>query len=64
MYNVLDKSCRENKIARFMYSNFSRKLFRLRDNVEKMVEPNRPQMTLWRVRYARWIPNATNTNLE
>jgi len=47
-----------------MYSNFSRKLFRLRDNVEKMVEPNRPQMTLWRVRYARWIPNATNTNLE
>jgi hypothetical protein len=31
---------------------------------KKMGEPDRPQMTMWRMRYARWIPNATNTHLE
>jgi hypothetical protein len=31
---------------------------------KNVVEPDRPQMTMWRMRYARWIPNATNTRLE
>ena len=35
MYNVLDKSCKDNKNARFMYNSFSRKLFPLWYNVEK-----------------------------
>jgi len=26
------------------------------------VEPNRPQMTIWRMRIACWIPKATNTH--
>ena len=25
------------------------------------VQPDRPQMTIWRMRFARWVPNATNT---
>ena len=29
-----------------------------------MVEPNRPQMTMWRMRIARWIFMATNTHSE
>jgi hypothetical protein len=29
-----------------------------------MVEPNRPQMTRWRMRIACWIPKATNTHLK
>ena len=28
------------------------------------VEPGRPQMTIWRVRIACWIPKATNTHSE
>jgi len=28
------------------------------------VEPDRPQMTIWRMRNASWIPNATNTHSE
>jgi hypothetical protein len=26
------------------------------------VDPNRPQMRVWRMRIASWIPNATNTH--
>jgi len=28
------------------------------------VEPNRPQMTIWLVRLACWVPKATNTHSE
>jgi hypothetical protein len=27
-----------------------------------IVEPGRPQMTIWRMRTASWIPKATNTH--
>jgi hypothetical protein len=29
-----------------------------------IVEPDRPQMTIWRMRVACWIPKATNTHSE
>ena len=31
---------------------------------EKFVEPDRPQMTIWRVLIAGWIPNSTDTHSE
>jgi hypothetical protein len=33
---------------------------------EKMwkTEPDRPQMTIWRMRIACWIPKATNTHIQ
>jgi len=31
---------------------------------KNIVQPDRPQMTIWRVRIALWIPKATNTNLQ
>jgi len=37
---------------------------RLCDKVEKYLEPDKPQMTIWRVRIAWQIPKATNTYLE
>ena len=47
-----------------MFSN----VFRNRAVHEKMwkniVEPGRPQMTIWRVRIACWIPKATDTHSE
>jgi hypothetical protein len=32
--------------------------------VEKYLEPDKPQMTIWRNCIAYWIPKATNTYLE
>ena len=31
---------------------------------KNVVQPGRPQMTIWRMRIAWWIPKATNTNSE
>jgi len=31
---------------------------------ENIVQPGRPQMTIWRTRIAYWIPKATNTFSE
>ena len=31
---------------------------------KNIVEPSRPQMTIWRMRIACWIPKATDTNSE
>jgi hypothetical protein len=31
---------------------------------KSIVEPDRPQMTIWRMRIALWIPMATNTHSE
>jgi hypothetical protein len=45
--------------------NCLRKSCHLWDNVEKyIIEPDRPQMTIWRMRIAFWIPKATNTLSE
>jgi len=31
---------------------------------QNIVQPDRPQMTIWRMRIACWIPKATNTNSQ
>jgi hypothetical protein len=61
MRNVSDNSCRENQNKHFVFSNFFRKSCRLWENVEKFVERGRPQMTIWLMRIACWIPKAINT---
>jgi hypothetical protein len=35
---------------------------RLCDEVEIHLEPDRPQMAVWRMHIALWIPKATNTH--
>ena len=32
--------------------------------MENIVEPDRPQMTIWRMRIARWINTVTETHSE
>jgi hypothetical protein len=65
MRNVSDKSCRENKRTHFVFSNF---FSENRADCEKMwqniVERGRPQMAVWRMRIAFWIPKATHTHSE
>jgi hypothetical protein len=57
------KSCRENQNTHFVFSN---SLFENRAVYEIMwkniVQPDRPQMTIWRMRITRWIPKDTNTH--
>jgi len=64
--NVSEKICRENQSTHFVFRNFSppekRAVFEIiRKNA---VEPDRPQMTIRRMRIACWIPKATDTNSE
>ena len=57
MGNFADKSCRENQNTNFIFSNFFPKIppF-MRKNI---VERGRPQMSIWRVRIACWVPKGT-----
>jgi len=43
---------------------FFRKLCCLRDNVEKFVDPDRPETTIWRMGIACWIPKDTQVHSE
>jgi len=63
MRNVSAKSCRENQNIHFVYSNF---FFFENCAVcgimwENIVQTDRLQMTIWRMRIACWIPKATDT---
>ena len=57
MGNVLDKSCRENKNTRFMFSNFLPKIVPFM-NVEKCGED---RGAIWLTRISCWISKATCT---
>ena len=53
---------RKCKHTRSTFKNlFSTKSCRLSDNVENIVDPERPQMTVWRMCIACWIPRSKST---
>jgi hypothetical protein len=60
---VSDKSSRENQNTD---SNFNIFLFEKSAVYEilwkNFVEPGRPQMTIWRMRFSCWIPKGTSTD--
>ena len=64
MRNVSDKICAENQNTHVMYNKFF--FFENRAFYEQMskniVDPSRPQITIWRFRFAYWIPKVTNTH--
>ena len=66
MRNVSDKSFRENQNTHFVFSDFflleNRSLYEIM--WKNLVELDRPQMTIWRMRVVCWIPKATNTHSE
>jgi hypothetical protein len=67
MRNISDKSCRENQNTHFcgqwpflFFENFT-----FGEIMWKIVvEQDRPQMTIWRMRVACWVPKATDTYSE
>jgi len=67
MRNVSDKSCTENQNTHFVFINFfsppeNRAVYEIM--WKNIVERGRPQMAIWRMRIACWIPNATNTHSQ
>jgi len=49
MRNVSDKSCRENQNTYFVFSNFFPEKGAVYEIIWKnIIEPDRPQMTIWR----------------
>jgi len=64
MRGVSDESCRENQNTHLMFNNFF--LFFKNHAVyeitwKNIVQPERSQMKIWRMRMASWIPGATDT---
>ena len=48
MRNVSNKSCREHKSTHFMFNNFFSEIYAIYEIVSKNVlEPERPQMSVW-----------------
>ena len=62
--NVSDKNRRKNQNTHFMFNSFffGKSCRFLDNNVENTVQPDRPQMTIWRMRIASWAPKTTNTH--
>jgi hypothetical protein len=60
MRNVSDKRCRENQNTHFVLINFFLKNRPIYDILWKNItEWGRPQMTIWHMSIACWIPKAT-----
>ena len=59
MRNASDKSCRENQNTHFVFSNVFRKSF-LRKYGKNILERAKPHKTIWFMRIACSIPQATN----
>jgi len=64
MRNVSGKTCRENKNTHLMFNDFfeNRSIYQIM--WKNIVEPERPQMTIWHMRIACWMPKATNTHSQ
>jgi hypothetical protein len=54
MRNISDKSCRETRNTHFVFEIMWKNI----------VEPDRPQMAIWRMNIACWVPKATDTHTE
>jgi len=66
MKNVFDKSCRGNQNIHFVSNNFFPPKVKpfMRYWWKDIVEWGSPQMTVWHMRIACWIPTATNTHSQ
>jgi len=61
MRNISDKSFRENQNAYFIFIFFFENRAVCEEMWKIIVEPDGPQMTIWRIRTACWVPKATDT---
>ena len=59
-----DKSCRENQNAHFLFNNSLKIRAVYEIKCKKLVHPDRPHITIWRMCISCWIPKPTNTLSE
>jgi len=65
MRNVSDKTCRGNQNTHFVFSDSPPENRAVYEIIWKsIVERSRPQMVIWRMRIACWIPKAKDTHSE
>ena len=65
MRNISDKKCTENQKTHFIFNTFFlRNLAFYEIMWENNVESGRPQITVWRMRIACWIPTATHAHIQ
>jgi len=65
MRNISEKLCRENKNTHFIFNNFflaNRAIYEI--TWKNLVQPDRPQTEVRRMRFACWITRTTNTHSE
>jgi len=65
MRTVSGRNCRENQNKPFVFNNFfpeNRAVYAIM--WKNTVDPDRTQMTTWRMRIACWIPKVTHTYSE
>ena len=62
--NISDKKCRDTPNTHFMFHNFFFENRAVYEIMWKNVDRGRPQMKVWRVCIACWIPKATNTHTD
>jgi hypothetical protein len=62
MRSVSDKNCRDNHNTHFMFSKYFDYLAVYEIMWNDMVETDRSQMTIWRMRIAVWITKAKTHN--
>jgi hypothetical protein len=59
------KNGKECQNTNFIFSNFLKKNLAIYELMWKnIVEPDRPQITIWHICIAYWVPKATNTHSE
>jgi hypothetical protein len=64
MRNDSDNSCIRNQNTHFALNKFISENPTVYDIVWNMVEADRPQMTIWRMRFSCWMNKARNTYSE
>jgi hypothetical protein len=66
--NISDKSCSENQNKHFLLNKSSpsplENLSGYKITRKNIVRSDTPQMKIWRMRIACWVPKATQTHLE
>jgi len=62
--HVSDKCCRENENTILCSVFFSKIVPNLDVMWKNMVQPDRPQMPIWRMRISCWIPYALKTHSQ
>ena len=62
--NVSDTYCRENQNTHFVFSNLKKNCAVYEIMWKNIAERGRPQMTIWRMRIACWVTEATKMTVR